>query len=529
MTGQSTKRILVCDPINEGGIALLREHADVDIRTGLSEAQLMEIVGQYDALVVRSATRVTAAVIEAADRLQVIGRAGVGTDNIDLEAATRRGIVVVNAPTANCIAAAEHTVAMMLALARHIPQADASLRRGRWEKGRFVGVEVRDKTLGIVGLGRIGTEVAKRAQGLGMEVVACDPFIPTDHAARLGVPLLPLEELLRKADFISIHTPLTDTTRGMIGARELALVKPTARLINCARGGIVDEEALLAALEEGRLAGAAMDVFSQEPAIANPLLRSDKVIATPHLGASTQEAQVGVALDVAEQIIAVLEGRMAEHAVNAPLVPPEEMAALAPFCDLAERLGRFYTQVAADQMERVRVVYSGEIAQHDTAPLKAALIKGLLEPVSEERINLVNAGLIARRRGLEIVEEKTTSAQQFTNLITLEVATSQGPRAVAGTVLWGQPHIVRIDEYWLDFVPQGYLLVSHHIEGPGILGRVGTLLGDSDVNISFVQVGRKGRGAEGVMVLGLDDPLSPELLAEILTLPSILSARVAKL
>jgi len=516
--------------LGEEGLALLRKHAEVDVRTGLKEDELVAIIGDYDGLVVRSGVQVTARILDAARKLQVIGRAGVGTDNIDLEAATRHGILVVNAPTSNTIAAAEHTIAMMLALARHIPMADATMRKGGWDRTKFVGVEVRDKVLGLIGLGRIGTEVAKRAQALAMEVIAFDPFVSADHAARVNVKLVELPELLRTADFISLHTPQTPQTRKIINAEALSLVKPTARIINVARGGLIDEDALLAALDEGRLAGAAIDVFPQEPPPAESRLRSHpKVILTPHLGGSTQEAQIGVSVDVARQIIDVFEGRLAEHAVNAPLVSAETLAALVPYFDLVERLARFYVQIGGGRIEQVRLVYSGEIAGYDTTPLRAAAIKGLLERVTDERINLVNAHLIARRRGLEIVEEKTTEAGHYTNLVTLEVESDQGTRKVGGILLHGEPHIVRLDDYWVDFVPQGRLLVSHNMDQPGVIGSVGTILGNANVNIAFMQVGRDAPRHKAIMIVGVDDPIPPKVFEQVVGLKALYNVKLVEM
>ncbi len=516
-------RVLVCDPLDERGLRLLEEFASVDVRTGLSEAELIEIIPAYDAMIVRSGTRVTAAVIEAGKRLQAIGRAGVGVDNIDVEAATRRGIIVVNTPTANTIAAAEHTIAMMLALARQIPAADASLREGRWDRKRFIGVEVRNKTLGVIGLGRIGTEVAKRAQGLAMEVIAYDPFVSAEHASRFGIQFTTdLDEVLRRADFVTLHTPLTETTRGLIGERELALMKPTARLINCARGGLIDEEALLRALDEGRLAGAALDVFAQEPPPPDhPLLRHPKVVLTPHLGGSTREAQASVAEEIAQQILAVLEGRLPHHAVNAPLVPPETLEALVPYFNLAERLSRLYRQLFPGLIREVRIVYGGELAEMDTTPLNAAVVKGLLEDVIEQRVNVVNAHLIARERGLVLVEEKRPDAGPFANLLTLEITADGTTHSVAGTVIRHEPHVVRVDDYWIDFVPDGYLLVCYNEDRPGMIGKVGTILGQADVNIAFMQVGRVVPRGRAMMVLGLDDPIPEPTLQEIVGVPGL--------
>jgi D-3-phosphoglycerate dehydrogenase len=526
----ATRRVLITDPIAPDGVAYLRQHATVEVRPGLTPAELLEIIGDYTALVVRSETKVTRQVIEAARQLRVIGRAGVGVDNIDVDAATSRGIVVVNAPAGNTVAVAEHTIGLLLAVARRIPQAHASLRRGEWQRSRFIGTEVRNKVLGIVGLGRIGREVARRAQGLEMRVIAFDPYVSADHARRVGVELTDLPTLLRTADFVSIHTPATAQTQGLIGAAELALLKPTAYVINCARGGIVDETALLQALQEGRIAGAALDVFAKEPPGEHPLLQLDNVVATPHLGASTQEAQVSVALEVAEQVIAVLDGRPAPYAVNAPIVLPETLAVLEPYLRLCETLGQLATQLAEGQLESVEVTYSGEIAEYDTAALQATVIRGLLAPISEERVNIVNAPMIARRRGLKVAERKTTVAENYTNLVTVTLRTDRGERAVTGTVMNGEPHIVRIDGYWVDLVPRGdFVLLSRHIDRPGIIGKVGTLLGEADINISSMQVGRLRPRGQALMALTVDEPIPPEVLERIRAVADIEQVRVVRL
>lgn len=522
-------KVLVAEALAQEGLELLREHFQVDEYQGLGPEALLQAIGDYEALIVRSQTKVNSALIEAGRKLRVIGRAGTGVDNIDLEAATRRGIVVVNAPLGNCISVAEHTIALLLALARNIVQADSSLRAGLWERKKLAGVEVRGKVLGLIGLGRIGTEVARRAAALEMAILAYDPFVPSEHAARSGVRLVSLEELLRQADFISLHVPATNLTQGMIGANELALVKPTARLINCARGGILDEEALLNALEGGRLAGAALDVFAEEPPRNPRLLSCEKVILTPHLGASTLEAQRETALDVVEQVIAVLKGQPARYAVNLPLVSPEELATLQPYIDLAGRLGNFYALLARNNFQALEMSYSGEVAEYNFSLLTSAAISGLLAPISEEPVNQVNARLISSERGWKVSESVSAAKENFASLITMKVKTSSGERLVAGTVMRGEPHIVRIDEFWLDFVARGLLLVSEHIERPGIIGRMGTVLGEAGVSISFIQVGRKEKGGPGVMVLGLDDPVTPETLERIRALPSVLDARVVNL
>jgi D-3-phosphoglycerate dehydrogenase len=526
-----TMKVLISDPMAEDGVAYLRQRAEVDVRTGMSPEELIRIIPEYDALVVRSETRVTAEVIEAGARLQVVGRAGVGIDNIDVAAATRRGIVVVNAPTGNNVAAAEHTIAMMLAMARQIPQAYTSLRKGEWKRSRFMGVELRGKTLGVVGLGRIGTEVARRAQGLEMRVIAFDPYLSVEHAEKLGVEAMGLDELLQRADFVTLHVPLTAQTTGLIGAEQLRRMKPTARLINCARGGIVDEGALLEALDQGVIAGAALDVFSREPLAADsPLLRHDKVVVTPHLAGSTFEAQVEVALDVAEQIVAVLQGRSARYAVNAPVISPEAMSVLGPYMDLAGKLGSLATQISDGQLRSIEVTYAGEIADLDTSPLKAMVIKGLLQPILAEEINLVNAPVIARGRGLDVVERKTAQVNNYSNLITVQVDTDSSSHAVAGTTMLGEPHLVRVDRYWVDVVlAGGTMLFSYHRDRPGMIGHVGTVLGQANVNISFMAVGRLAPKGEALMVIGVDDPVGPDLVEKLQAVPDIHSIRTAKI
>jgi D-3-phosphoglycerate dehydrogenase len=516
----------------------------VDERRGLDAPALAAAIGAYDALVVRSETRVTAAVIAAGTRLRVVARAGVGVDNIDVDAATRRGIVVVNSPTGNISAAAEHTVALLMALARHIPAAQASLRSGHWDRARYVGVELRGKTLGIVGLGKVGAEVARRTGegGLGMRLIAADPYASPEHARKLNAELVSLEDLLPVADFITVHTSLTAGTRGLLGAAELARLKPGARIINCARGGVVDEAALLAALESGQVAGAALDVFSVEPpfndAMLKRLIEHPAVVATPHLGASTAEAQVSVALDVAEQVEEVLRGGVARAAVNAPLILPETLRALEPWMKLVEKVGRLYTQLHPGPLHRAELNISGEIAEYDTRPLMAALIKGLLESVSEAHVNLVNAPLLAREWGLEITESRNTVVEQYANLVTLRVS-ADGKEAPTGvlavTRTWGEERVVRVDRYATDFVPQGYVLMCRNVDRPGMIGRVGTVLGDAGVNIAHMDVGplagaiagRERRpGGEALMILALDSPVPPDALERIQRMPDITGTTV---
>jgi len=531
MTALPTAKILVADPIAEDGIELLSRSGEVDTRTGLKPDELAATIGDYDALVVRSETKVTAAIFEAGHRLQVVGRAGVGVDNIDLDAATQHGVVVVNAPTGNTTSAAELAVALMLALARHIPAADASLKVGQWQRSRFVGVELRGKTLGIVGLGQVGSEVARRARAFEMRLLGYDPFVPEERARALGVELCTLEALLGASDFLTVHTTLTAGTRGLIGAEELKLVKPTIRLINTARGGVIDEEALAGALREGRVAGAAIDVFTEEPATANPLLQAPNLITTPHLGASTAEAQERVAVDVAEQIAAVLRGEPAQYAVNAPMPAPETFSVIGPYIEAAAVVASVATQLSSGQLSEVEVVYNGEIALHDTTLIRAGVIRGLLKPISEEHVTIVNANIVAERRGLRIVERHDPEvADAAPNQVTVRILTRGGATEVAGTVIHGEPRIDLIDGLRVDISPRDrFLLLCDNEDRPGRVGAVGQMLGEFDINISSMTVGRRSARGRALMVLGLDEAPAPEQLRRIEAIPDIYGARLVRL
>ena len=523
-------RILISDPISPEGIEFLKAQAEVDIKPGLDPHQLTEIVGNYEALIVRSETKVTSEVVGAGKRLQVIARAGIGVDNIDLDAATNMGIAVVNAPTGNTIAAVEHTLALMLALARNLPQAHQSVKQGLWNRREFMGVEVRNKTLGIIGLGRVGSEVARRAQSLAMQLKACDPFVSPDYARLLGVELVSLDRLLAESDFVTIHTPLTDGTHQLIGARELDLMKPGSRLINVARGDLVDESALLEALEGGKLAGAALDVFAQEPPGESPLIMHPKMIVTPHLGASTEEAQREVSMEVAEQVIAVLRGQPARNIVNAPFLPPEVHAVVAPYLPVASLVGKLLTHLAQEQFVGVNISYQGEVAEHDTDILKSAVLEGLLAPVSSERVNLINAPRLAQQRGLTVTEQKSSTAQEYGSLVTVTLNTVNGGTTMAGTSMRNEVHIVRVNDHWLDMVPTvPYLLFIEHQDQPGSIGAVGTITGRNDINISFMEVGRLSPRGRATMIVGLDDPVPPPVLEEIKAIPYINTARLVRL
>lgn len=523
-------RILVADPIANEGLELLKLQADLDVKIGLKAQELLGIVGEYEALIVRSETKVTAEVIQAGKRLQVIARAGIGVDNIDVDAATSAGIAVVNAPTGNTVAAAEHTFGLILALSRNIPHAHQSLREGEWRRSDFIGIEVQNKTLGIVGLGRVGSEVARRAQSFGMRLVAFDPFVAPDYASRMGVNLITLEELLAESDFVTLHTPLTDSSHNLIGAKELSRMKPSARLINVARGELIDEGALLEALQSDRLGGVALDVFAKEPPGPSPLLAHPKVVATPHLGASTREAQREVAIEAAEQVLAVLNGEPARNTVNAPFMPPEVHAVLAPYVKLATVLGKLLTSLAEGQFVGVTIRYEGEITQHDTATLKAAVLAGLLGPVTSEQVNLINAPRLAQERGLNVTEQQNAVAQEYASIVSATVDTTEGPMTLAGTSMRNEMHIVKINDYWLDIVTSvPYLLFVDNQDQPGSIGAVGTVAGRHNINISFMEVGRLSLRGGAMMVLGLDDPVPPHVMEEIRALPQINNARLVTL
>jgi D-3-phosphoglycerate dehydrogenase len=559
-----TIKILITDRIAREGIELLRTQlpqAQIDEQPGIKQEQLKAIIGEYHALIVRSETQVTGDILTAATRLKIVGRAGVGVDNIDTETATRQGIMVVNSPTGNIIAAAEHTIGLLMAMARQIPAANSSTKTGHWEKSRFLGVEVRNKILGIIGLGKVGTEVARRAQGLEMQVIAFDPYVAPEHARKVGVTMLSMEDVLRQADFVTLHTSLTSgphSTRGLIGTYELHLLKPGARLINCARGGLIDEEALLNALNENQLAGAALDVFSQEPIGDNTVLRRllahERVIATPHLGASTAEAQIGVATDVAEQVVSVLRGGFPRAAVNAPLILPETLKVLQPYMRLVEQMGRLYTQLQPGPLNKIELSCSGDIANYDLRPLQAALIKGLLESVSDAHVNMINAPLLARQWGLEILEQKSTMPTEFANLVTLRMLSINGYASsfagkpgsgdeyvelLSGTVMQGEPRIVCVGRYWTEFVPEGYILFCRNPDQPGMIGRVGTVLGKANVNIRHMDVGPivrtpRPRDAQhppdtALMIVSVDDPIPDWALQEIGAAGDIFGLTLVKL
>ena len=521
-------KVLVSDPIDQAGIDILAQVARVDVRTGLSPQELHAVIGDYDALMIRSGTQVTGEVIEAASRLRIIGRAGVGVDNVDVPAATRRGVLVVNSPEGNTIAAAEHALALMLSLSRHVPHAHASTMAGGWDRKTYVGNELYKKTLGVVGLGKIGSHVARVARAMGMEVVAYDPFVSAERAQQMQVRLQALPQLFAEADYISLHLPRTPDTENLVNAALLRTMKPTARLVNCARGGIVDEAALAEAVEQGVIAGAALDVYAREPLAADSPLRrvKERLILTPHLGASTEEAQENVAIDVAEQIRDVLLGLPARSAVNIPGLTPDVMDRLRPHLQLAETLGQLLSQLAGGQISEMEVRLQGEFATLPAQPLVVGALKGVLSTALGDSINYVNASLEAKERGIHVVEVKDESSGDFASgSLLLRSRGARGMHSVTGAVFAdGELRIITIDEFPVNVAPSRHMLFTRHRDMPGIIGQLGSVLGEHNVNIASMQVGRRIVRGDAVMVLSLDDPIPPTLLATIHTINGIQEA-----
>ncbi|NJK80672.1 MAG: phosphoglycerate dehydrogenase [Chloroflexaceae bacterium] len=514
-------RILVTEKIAPAGLEILQQGAEVDVKLNLDKEALLQTLPEYDALVVRSATKVTAEVIAAGTRLRVIGRAGTGVDNIDVDAATQRGIMVVNAPASNNVAVAELTIGLLLAIARQVPQAHLSVQEGKWERTKFMGWEVRDKTLGLLGLGRIGSQVARRARGFEMHILAYDPVVSFDRAGQLGVEIVAIEELLERSDIVSIHVPLVDGTRNLINAEMIARMQPGAVLINASRGGIVDEAALLEALNSGHLGAAALDVFAKEPPENSALIGHPKVIHTPHLGASTAEAQEQTGTDVAEGILAALQGGTPRYAVNAAFVAPEEWHVLQPYIRLGTSMGMVVQQLVEEPVRSYDIEYKGELAEVDNMPVRLAVLQGLLTGTSEQRVTPVNAPLIARDRGMIIAEYTTPELEGYSGLLVIRAHTANGPREFSGTVLRGEPFIVQTDGYWVSFIPSGSLLLTYHHDQPGIIGRVGTLLGEADINISGMYVGRRAPRERAMMVLTVDEPVPADAVNEVRALPGV--------
>jgi len=525
-------KILICDGLDESGRALLEaaEGIELEVHEQLSAAEIKARLPECDALVVRSRTRVTGELLECAGRLKVIGRAGTGVDNIDVNTASSRGILVMNTPGVNAMAAAEHTLALMLALARYVPQANQSLHDGRWEKNAFVGTELYGQTLGIIGLGRIGSIVADRALCLKMEVLCFDPYVLPEAAAIQGVELVPLDELLARSDFITLHTPITAETRQIVNRSNLTKMKPGVRLINCARGGLVDEEALYEALVEGRVSGAALDVFNQEPPTANPLLALPNVIATPHLGASSVQAQANVARAIASQILDYLQTGIIRNAVNFPSLRPKDYEKIRPYLLLAERLGSLQGQLCTP-VQRLEIVYQGsDLQEINLQPLTYTVIKGLLDPILEEKVNLVNAPLLLKERQIELVTSSLPATKGYTGLITVRVKGKNCESSAAGTVLPGEEvRLVRLNDYPLESELEGANLLIHNLDKPGTIGFIGTTLGAFQVNIANMHLARTAQGDRAVAIVRLDDEAPPEALTALQDHPNIISVQQVRL
>ncbi len=513
--------ILAVDGIAGEGIELLKKDFNVEVHDKISAEELLEIIPKFDALIVRSASKVTAEVISCAKNLKIIGRAGVGVDNIDVQAATERGIIVINSPDGNTIAATEHTFAMMLAVSRNIPQANRTMHDGGWDRKKFVGVELRNKILGVIGLGRIGAGVAKRAQSFEMKVVAYDPFVSADRAESLGVKLVELDELFKTADFITVHMPLTKKTENMISLDQMKLMKPTTRLINCARGGIINEKDLAEALRTKIVAGAAIDVFTSEPLDKNsPLIDLPNIILTPHLGASTVEAQIGVSVDVAHGIIDALNGKPVSTAVNMPHIPAHVLKKITPYLTLAERLGRTITAMSKEPISNLQVRINGKIADTNSSFISTAVLKGVLSTALDANVNLVNANILAAERGIHLSEITSSIAGDFSNTVTV----SANGNSVTGTLFGNEGRIVLINNFRVDVDPHARILICPHINRPGVIGEVGTMLASHNINISSMQVGKTDIGGTNLMVLTVDNPISPEVIAKVKSSEAIFDA-----
>ncbi len=517
--------ILAADGIAAEGLEILRKNFNVEVRDKLSAEELLEIIPQFDALIVRSASKVTAEVLSRAEKLKIIGRAGVGVDNIDVKAATERGIIVINSPDGNTIAATEHTFAMMLAVSRNIPQANKTMHDGGWDRKKFVGVELRNKILGVIGLGRIGAGVAKRAQAFQMNVVAYDPFVSADRAESLGVKLVPLDELFKTADFITVHMPLTKETENMISLAQMKTMKPTVRLINCARGGIINEADLAVALREKIVAGAAIDVYTAEPLDKNsPLIGLPNIILTPHLGASTIEAQIGVSVDVAHGIIDALNDKPVATAVNMPHIPAHVLKKLTPYLDLAERLGRTVTALSKNPVASVKVQVNGKIADENSSLISTAALKGILSAAHIDHVNLVNANLLAQERGIRLSEISSSDAGDFSNTVTV----TANENSVTGTLFGSEGRIVVINKFRVDVDPHARILICPHINRPGVIGKVGTILAEFDINISSMQVGKTDIDGTNLMVLTVDNPIPKAVIDKVRSADAIADAMLVE-
>jgi D-3-phosphoglycerate dehydrogenase / 2-oxoglutarate reductase len=526
-------KVLISDNLGQEGVRIFQEEdgIDVDVKTGLSPDELKAIIGGYDALVIRSATKVTQDLLSAATSLKVVGRAGIGLDNVDIPAATKKGVVVMNTPGGNVVTTAEHAIAMMMALTRNIPQATASMKKGLWEKKKLQGREIMNKTLGVIGFGKIGSVVADRARGLKMRVIVFDPIVQPEIIEKSGYEWVPLEELYKQSDYISIHVPKGKATHGLINAGAFEQMKKGVMLINCARGGIIEEDALHAALTAGKVAGAALDVFSEEPPPADmPLLALDNVILTPHLGASTEEAQTNVAVAVANQIIEYLKYNNIINAVNVPAISGKLLEKLRPFLFLGDRMGSLLAQYSAGQLKEVQVEYRGDFSGLDMSPVTTAVIKGLLDVLIQDGVNSVNAPVIAKDMGVKISESSMTETLEYLNLVSATIVTTDMERTVSGTVFGkADARIVKIDNFRIEMVPQGHLALIHNMDEPGAIGSVGAVLGDHEVNISRMQVGMEEGGKNNIILIRTDTRIPEEVAAKIGDLPKVNSIRTFEL
>ena len=525
-------KVLISDKMDSRCVEILESNLgiEVDVKTGLEPGELKAIIGEYAGLIVRSSTKVTDEILKEAKNLRVVGRAGAGVDNIDVEAATRCGVIVMNTPGGNSVSTAEHSFAMLISLARNIPQAHMSLKEGAWERSKYTGTELSGKNLGILGLGKVGREVAVRGAAFGMKVFGYDPFVSAEMAESYGAQLATMDEIFANADFISVHLPLAEQTRGMIADKEFAGCKDGVRLINCARGGIVDEAALLRALESGKVAGAAVDVFEQEPPANRELIAHEQVVCTPHLGASTREAQASVALQVAEQVADTLMDRVVRNALNLPSVEPDVLQKMQPFLDLADHLGRTQAQLLEGQLERITIEYYGDVISYPTSPLTAAVLRGLVGTISDEPVNLVNAPFFMQERGVRVDELRSSEHEDFANLITVVCQTSKGARTLSGTLFAkNDPRLVRLDEYTFDARPMGHMLFYVNDDKPGIIGRIGTVMGNHRVNIAQMSCGRHEMGGRALTILNVDSEIPPEVIETLLAQDFIAWARQVSL
>ncbi len=519
-------KVLISDKLSPAAVEIFKQKGvEVDLKTGLSEDELIKIIGEYDGLAIRSATKVTPAVLAAAHKLKVVGRAGIGVDNVDVKAATSHGVVVMNTPFGNSVTTAEHAITMMMALARDIPAASASTHAGKWEKNKFMGVEIAGKTLGLIGCGNIGSIVADRAQGLKMKVVSYDPFLSAERAAAINVEKVELDELLKRADFISLHTPMTDSTRNLLDKKNLAKCKKGVRIINCARGGLIVEADLKAAIESGQVAGAALDVFEEEPAKTNPLFGMEQIIATPHLGASTNEAQENVAIQVAEQMAEYLTVGTITNALNMPSVSAEDASRLKPYLDLASRLGSFAGQMTTGGLTKVTIEYEGKVTDLNTKPLSAAALNGLLAPLMEG-VNMVNAPVVAKDRNIDVSEVRHDRTAHYKTLMRITVVFDGGTFSISGTLFGDRPRIVALGDVMLEASLGNRMLFISNEDKPGLIGSVGQLLGEAKINIANFNLGRNKEATHAVALIEVDDSVDAKLLEKITNLPNVKDVRL---